>query len=336
MRADLPSAATVAATTGTSPGSTVAPGPGGAGTATSQAGAFGHDDYRVRDAAERLALLVDLRDRATPVLLHAPDGHALRTTLWVVDGATSRLAFALSPGELAAPYLTPLLQAEEVTAVAHPGAVKLQFDLSGLVLVRGHASAVLQAALPDEMLRIQRRESFRVCPPVAAPVAYLRHPSIPEMSLALRVLDLSLGGCALRLPDDVPTLGPGTRINGVTIELDLNTRLRANLLLQHFTHLGHGGAHGQGLGGARVGCEWQLLRPDDERTLHRWIDQAQVRRRMSQRATPTAGTATPTSTGAAKPAIAGTPTPASAGTATPLSNGTAAAPGRGPRPSARS
>lgn len=235
------------------------------------------EDYRVTDAAERLALLAQLRDSAVPVLLHAADGSSLRTTLWVVDAAQSRLAFALAAAELPSPQLTPLLEAEEVTAVAYPGSVKLQFDLHGLVLVRGAASAVLQCGLPDELLRFQRRDTFRVCPPVHSPVAYLRHPAIPDMSLALRVLDLSLGGCALRLPDDVPALQPGTRIGGVTIELDPETRLRVELTLQHLTHLGHGSV-------TRIGCEWQLLRAEDERALQRWIDQAQVRQRLGQRA----------------------------------------------------
>lgn len=245
------------------------------------------DDYRVRDAGERLALLHDLRDRGTPVLMHASDGHALRTTLWGVDAAAARLVFAVSAAELAAPHLAPLLEADDVTAVAHPGHLKLQFELAGLVLVRGHASAVLQAALPDEMLRIQRRESYRVTPPVTAPVAYLRHPAIPDMSLALRVLDVSLGGCALRLPDDVPPLSPGTRIAGVTIELDVNTRLRVDLTLQHFTHLTAGGDEDRATS-ARIGCEWRLARVEDERTLQRWVGQAQARRRLHQRSRITA------------------------------------------------
>jgi c-di-GMP-binding flagellar brake protein YcgR len=237
-----------------------------------------HEHLRVSGAAERLALLTELRDRATPVLMHAPDGHALRTTLWVVDAAAARLAFAVAPADLAAPYLTPLLQADEVTAVAHPGHMKLQFELAGLVLVRGHASAVLQSAWPDEVLRIQRRESFRVTPPLSAPVAYLRHPAIPDMSLALRVLDLSLGGCALRLPDDVPAIEPGTRIGAAIIELDLDTRLRVELTLQHLTHLGEPRQHG-----ARLGCEWRLVRPEDERALQRWIDRLQARQRLGHR-----------------------------------------------------
>ena len=254
-------------------------------------GAAANDDYRVASAIERLALLQQLRDSTATVLLHGPGGGSLRTTLWVVDAAAGRLAFAVAASELAAPHLEQLLEPDEVTAVAHPGHVKLQFELHGLVLVRGTASAVLQAALPEEMLRFQRRETYRVCPPVAAPVAYLRHPSIPDMSLALRVLDVSTGGCALRLPDDVPALTPGIRIAGVTIELDLNTRLRVDLTLQHVTHIGNGPAghdeHGtngtngtNGTSGARLGCEWHLARPDDQHALQRWIDQAQKRQRL--------------------------------------------------------
>ena len=258
-------------------------GPGSAGAT--------HDNYRVSSAVERLSLLQQLRDSAAPVLLHTPGGNSLRTTLWVVDAAAGRLAFAVAAAELGAPHIEQLLEPDEVTAVGHPGHLKLQFELHGLVLVRGAASAVLQAALPEEMLRFQRRETYRVCPPVAAPVAYLHHPASPDISLALRVLDVSTGGCALRLPDDVPALTPGTRIAGVTIELDLNTRLRVDLTLQHVTHIGIGPAarEGQqgndenGSSGARLGCEWHLARPDDQRALQRWIDQAQKRQRLLAR-----------------------------------------------------
>ncbi|MCC6249500.1 MAG: flagellar brake protein [Rubrivivax sp.] len=248
--------------------------------------AAAHDAFRVTDAAERLALLAQLRDSGAAVLLHTADGASLRSRLASVDAGASRLSFAVAAAELESPHLASLLEDDDVTAVAHPGQVKLQFDAAGLVLVRGQASAVLQCALPDEMLRVQRRETFRVCPPVTAPVAMLRHPAIPEMTLALRVLDLSLGGCALRLPDDVPALAPGTRLAGVTIELDVDTRLRVELLLQHVTYLPQHDEAGAsaGPGSARLGCEWRLQRPEDERALQRWIDQAQVRQRISRRA----------------------------------------------------
>ena len=37
----------------------------------------------------------------------------------------------------------------------------------------------------------------------------------PEMQLALRVLDVSIGGCALQVPRDVPALQPGAKLAGV-------------------------------------------------------------------------------------------------------------------------
>jgi len=67
-----------------------------------------------------------------------------------------------------------------------------------------------RAELPREVFRFQRRNSFRVRTlPRSSPTMVLRHPGIPDMTLALRVLDVSTGGCALFLPNDVPPLSPG-------------------------------------------------------------------------------------------------------------------------------
>ena len=74
-------------------------------------------------------------------------------------------------------------------------------------------------------------------------------PAMPDMPLSLRVLDLSIGGCALLLPEDVPPLEPGSTLHGVRLELDPVTRLPATLQLQHVSSI-H--AQSQGL---RLGCE---------------------------------------------------------------------------------
>jgi c-di-GMP-binding flagellar brake protein YcgR len=105
-------------------------------------------------------------------------------------------------------------------------------------------------------------------------VALLRHPAMPEMALTLRVLDLSLGGCALWCPANVPPLEPGTRLGEIVIELDAGTRFTAAATLAHLSSLGE---HDRGV---RVGCEWQQLQPASTRTLQRWIDGAQRRRRL--------------------------------------------------------
>ena len=68
------------------------------------------------------------------------------------------------------------------------------------------------------MFRFQRRNTFRVRTiERTSPTAPFRHPAIPDMALALRVLDVSIGGCALLLPANVPALQPGARSTACAI-----------------------------------------------------------------------------------------------------------------------
>ncbi len=227
-------------------------------------------EFRVSQPQERLRLLRQLCDGQVPVSLNAPDGTSITATLWAVDSAQGRVNFSADPG---LPQLARVVEADEAVAVAYLDNIKLQFDLQGFMLVRGVGSSALQCALPQQIYRFQRRNTFRVRPRgTHEPVARLRHPSMPEMQLALRVLDVSIGGCALWLPHDVPPLQAGTRLGEVHVELDAETRFAAALQLQHVSGLGEGGV--------RLGCEWQGLPAAAERMLQRWIDRTQQRRRL--------------------------------------------------------
>jgi c-di-GMP-binding flagellar brake protein YcgR len=229
-------------------------------------------EFRVTHARDVNALLRQLRDGSVPVNLSAPAGASLTTALWAVDAERQRLSFSADAGH---PQLQRLVDADEVVAVAYLDSVKLQFDLHGLLVVRSASHCALQAGWPQAVYRFQRRDAYRVRPNERhAPSARLRHPSIPEMALTLRVLDVSIGGCALLLPHDVPPLQPGTRIGDVQIALDGDTRFDVMLVLQHVTAMQHS-EHG-----VRLGCEWGPLGGTAARALQRWIDQTQKRRRM--------------------------------------------------------
>ena len=94
------------------------------------------------------------------------------------------------------------------------------------------------------------------------------------MALSLRVLDVSIGGCALFLPNDVPPLQPGVTINNVQIDLDVDTRITTALRLQHVTSIQPDSK------GVRLGCEMVNPASDVLRGLQRYIDQTQKRQRM--------------------------------------------------------
>lgn len=230
------------------------------------------DAFRVRDPAEVRSLLKALMDRSVTINLNGSDGSAYASTLWTMDPQHGRIAFT---ADLMAPEVHRLVEADEAVAVGYLDQIKLQFDLGDRMLVHGRSSCVLQAALPRELFRFQRRNAYRVRPlERSAPVARFRHPAIPEMTLELRLLDVSVGGCALFMPSDMPMVEPGVLINDVVIELDAGTWLRGSLAVHHVTSIQPQAR------GVRLGCELMCLHPDDTRLLQRYIDQTQKRRRM--------------------------------------------------------
>lgn len=230
------------------------------------------DAFRIVAPADIAAMLHRLQDAAAPVNLNAPHGAAYATTLWTADAERGALSFAADADD---PQLQAVLEADEAVVVAYLDSVKIQFDVGHLVLVRGARSCALTTSYPREMFRFQRRAGYRVRPLLRdAPRAHFAHPAIPEMALALRILDLSVGGCALLLPPDVPLVEPGVLVNRAQLELDTATRLQTGLRLHHVTSI-HSDASG-----VRLGCELVRLGQDAERTLQRYIDQTQKRRRV--------------------------------------------------------
>ena len=232
----------------------------------------GLEAYRLSAPSEVAVMLRRLQEANVTLNLNAPHGAVYATTLWATDAARGVLSFAAEPND---PQVQALLASDEATAVGYVENIKVQFDVHSLVLVHGARASALNTSYPRELYRFQRRNSFRVRPLLRdTPVARLHHPMFPEMEIALRVLDVSIGGCALLLPDDVPAFSPGVLINRVQIELNLDARFDTALRLQHVTAIQPDAR------GVRLGCEMVRLAQEAERTLQRYIDQTQKRRRV--------------------------------------------------------
>ena len=235
----------------------------------------GLDEFRMTAQPELLKTLKALSEGNVLINLNGSDGAAYTTTLRAIDAARGVVSFSADAGSN---QVQALVEAEDAVAVAYLDSIKLQFDVSGLVLVRGGKSSALNCSFPREIYRFQRRSGYRVRPLLRnTPVVRVRHPMIPDMALSLRVLDMSIGGCALFLPDNVPPLQPGVVLNGAQIELDIDTRVSASLRLQHVTSLN------QDARGVRLGCEIVEPSADVLRALQRYIDQTQKRQRALAR-----------------------------------------------------
>ncbi|MFN0183655.1 MAG: flagellar brake protein [Aquabacterium sp.] len=228
--------------------------------------------FRVESPGEVLALMRQLQTGSVPVQLSTPRGAHISTLLWAVDATQRRISFGIEADH---PMVQRLAESDEVTGVAYLESVKLQFDLAGVHLVRGPRASALQSAMPRRLYRFQRRSGYRVRTlERGTPTAQLRHPSMPDMALQLRVLDVSIGGCALFLPHDVPPISMGVRLEGVRIELDADTGFETALQLHHVTAINADAT------GVRLGCEFLDPTPAAERALQRYIDATQKRRRL--------------------------------------------------------
>lgn len=234
----------------------------------SRAAAAELDDYRITSSVEIQALLKQLLDARPMVTLSGPNGDSYTTLMWAAEDGRG-LCFSAEDSD---DRLDALLESGEIVAVAYLDSIKLQFDLDGVVHVKGGRHSALNAQYPTVLYRFQRRAAFRVQPlATKSPVAKFRHPAMPDMQLALRVLDVSLSGVALFLPDNVPMIAAGVKIGQCRLDLDDDTSMDVTVVIHHVTAI-HPESKGVRLGCEFVGMDWS------DRTLQHYINQTQKRR----------------------------------------------------------
>ena len=233
----------------------------------------GLDDFRISTPREIGVMLKLLVDGNVQLNLNASDGSVISATLWTADSARASIGFSVNPDD---PALHALVECQEAVIVGYLDSVKLQFDATNLVLVHGHRTCVLTCGWPREMFRFQRRGAYRVRPLLRSmPTARFSHgAAAAEREFALRVLDVSIGGCALFLPNDEPPLPPGAVLERVRIDLDADTRFFVDLRLHHVTSINADAK------GVRLGCEFVRADGNVQRTLQRFIDLTQKRGKL--------------------------------------------------------
>jgi c-di-GMP-binding flagellar brake protein YcgR len=230
------------------------------------------EEFRISSPRDVGTLLKQLLDGTVLLSMHGSDGSVFRSAIWTMDTARATIGFNADPND---PAMQSILHSQEIIVVGYLDNVKVQFDVHHPVLVHGNRASVLSCPFPREMYRFQRRNAFRVRPLVRnAPVARFRHPDQQDGEIALRIIDLSIGGCALFLPADVPVLSAGVQLAGVRMELDDDTRLEVQLRLQHVTSINNDGR------GVRLGFEFVRPNGDTVRTLQRFIDLTQKRGKL--------------------------------------------------------
>ena len=134
--------------------------------------------------------------------------------------------------------------------------VKIQFSVNGFQEVPSGSRKAFACHLPETVLRLQRREHFRLSTPIATPLKCDLIAAKPDGSMAplvLTLLDMSGGGIGLAASDELaPLFVVGNTFSNCKIDIPDEGRVVTGLCIRNaFPVTTKGGSHY-----TRVGCEF--------------------------------------------------------------------------------
>lgn len=174
--------------------------------------------YLLHSKSEILFVLRALHADSDRITVYFNEGKDfLLTTLIAVDDGGVTIDYG-SSGEMNRRALT----AEKLFCVASHDRVRVQFLLRGVARVDFQGSPAFRAALPETVLRLQRREYYRLTTPVARPLKC--QIPIPQadgktVTVEVNVLDISGGGLAMMAPPEGVKVEPDTEFANCRVEL---------------------------------------------------------------------------------------------------------------------
>ncbi len=158
--------------------------------------------YLLHSKKEILFILRALRDKGALITVYFNEGNDfLLTSLLAIPGDSAVL---FDPGSNAE-MNRKALESEKLVFIATHDKVKIQFAVHRLEKAKFEGREVLRAALPETVLRLQRREYYRLTTPIAHPLKCVIPVTLADGSkttVETTVVDISGGGLAVMTPPE--------------------------------------------------------------------------------------------------------------------------------------
>ena len=224
-------------------------------------------EYVLRDPLEVATVLNGLIQQRCIVSAH-PDGkrNFMLTTLLSADRSGSSLVFDAPSDEMS---LQRALESKAITFSALLEKIKVQFTCSPVTAGTHEGHPALVVPWPVQLLRLQRREYFRLITPVAHSVT-CNIPIAQDASVKTfeaRVLDISGGGIGVLVPPRGLQLSTDMLFEDCSLLLpefgDISTRLRIRSIFQVTNR--------NGMTMMRAGCQFVDLPRGAENTIQKYI-----------------------------------------------------------------
>ncbi|MDR2837477.1 MAG: flagellar brake protein [Azonexus sp.] len=233
--------------------------------------------FRLTNRQEILFYLNLLVQRRALLSAHVNGGrHFFLTSIIAVNTMTGEIF--LDPPNIEESY-AEAITARQTTLLTTLDRVKIQLRLGVFSPTTCDGQEALAAALPTELLRLQRREFFRLEPPVTAPIicqVAATTPENPLQVLDLHLSDISVGGLCLVAKPEMAALFPRDALfQHCRLEFPdegvIRVNLRVHKAVNFSTHEGHHTL--------RVGCEFVDLPATAMAFIQRYITRIERERK---------------------------------------------------------
>lgn len=226
--------------------------------------------YLVNDRLEIVSILRKLQSRREQISLN-----------WELSGFALTMLLAVNPdfeemvldcgSDSAANHA--LLHAERITVVAMIDGIKVQFSGRHPDATVYEGYPALRMRLPDLVLRLQRRDYFRVPANLTSTIALENDGAVRV--LEWRVADMSLGGVALLTDKTFVRIERGQILENCSISLGGLGALSLSLEVQNTAETIMRNGNRQ----MRLGCRFLQLQHGMEKLISNYIGQAERERR---------------------------------------------------------
>lgn len=208
---------------------------------------------------EVLRLLRRLAAKRSLITMHAPGGApVLLSAVLDIDGNRGQMVIDASADSDAN---ARALRYPELRCVGQVDSIGVRFSLQDLQSSLHDGMPAFQAPIPAAVLHLQRREYYRLRLPVSRAlecrIPVQRDPGtdphqVPE-AVGLRLIDISAGGIALRVPPEcVYGFAPGTAFDACVLLLPECPPLQVDMVVRHLAER----RYEEGPGVWQAGCEF--------------------------------------------------------------------------------
>lgn len=202
------------------------------------------------------------------------DTYPFPTAITAIEEATGQLF--LIPSSLAQ-HNVDAGSTSRITLLTELNRVKMQLRLSALRQSLHQGQPVLAAALPKQLLRLQRRDFFRLeplpSPPIVCQLAATAEGGVHTFELPL--LDISGGGvCLTSSPDIAPYFPRNAKFQQCRLEIPNDGVVQVNLRVRKTVEM----SSINGLHSLRIGCEFVNLTGSSQSFIERYITRVERER----------------------------------------------------------